>query len=280
MKLDNLLQKRLELAFVALGKKQSYSSFPPPQSLSNRLTAINKHNAETVSVNTKENELFATGAVEMWHRAIHSFLISTSLTKVSPIWSSVAGYYSSHYNIRAIAHALGYFQLFTAKNVVKCTLENGKLVCTYTKKQGGDREHNLYWKLVKNDPHFNADPFFRLNDDGQDKSDISHRSCANYSDHLSLSPAFSPLEEENIRHRIDFISKMEIIDPPIPQRSRFPDVSSVQIVAYHRLVRFRRFIDEVIPSKNKFWALHREPTWARDYLTYQVTPSPSLGILS
>jgi hypothetical protein len=280
MKLDILLQTRLQQAFTALGKEKSYRSFPPPQSLSSRLTAINKHKAETVSVTTSENLLFATGAVEMWHRAIHSFLISTSLTDVSPIWSSVAGYYSSHYNIRAIAHALGYFQLFTSKNVVKCALEKGKLVCTYTRKDGRDREHKLYWKIVKTDPHFNADPFFTLNDDGQDKSDVSHRSCANYSDHLSQFPAFRPLNEQNIKDRIDFISKIEITDPPIPKRSRFPDVDSVQIVAYHRLVRFRRFIDEVIAGKNKFWDLHREPPWAKGYLTYQVTPSSALGILS
>ena len=32
----------------------------------------------------------------MWLRAVHSF-ISASLTGISDIWASVAGYYSSHY---------------------------------------------------------------------------------------------------------------------------------------------------------------------------------------
>ena len=55
----------------------------------------------TIPARQKELTYFAMAAVKMWLRAVHSFLISVSLTKASPIWSSVAGYYSSHYSIRA-----------------------------------------------------------------------------------------------------------------------------------------------------------------------------------
>ena len=53
--------------------------------------------------------LFGSAAVEMWLKAVHSFLISTSVMKASPVWSAVSGYYSSHYVMRAFSHLFGHF---------------------------------------------------------------------------------------------------------------------------------------------------------------------------
>ena len=96
--------------------------------------------------------MFTTGAVDIWMRAVHSFLVSASLTDVSSIWSSVAGYYSSHYAVRSIAHLLGFFQLFKGKRIVHLQFLSGQYVCSFDPKKAQDREHKLYWQIVKKDP--------------------------------------------------------------------------------------------------------------------------------
>lgn len=59
-------------------------------------------------------------------------------------------------------------------------------------------------------------------------------------------------------------------DAPIPNADSYPDIESVQLIAYHRLVRFRMFLDEILGSSNRFWSVHRKPSWALDYLNFQV----------
>ena len=129
----------------------------------NKLIPSSGATSPTVGVDPSVSRLFATASVNMWLRAVHSFLISASLTGVSDIWASVAGYYSSHYSVRALAHLLGYFQLHARRKVVKLHFENGKHLCEYISKTRASREHIAYWKLVKQASLFTSDQLFTEN---------------------------------------------------------------------------------------------------------------------
>ena len=208
----------------------------------------------------------------MWMRAVHSFLISASLTDVSPIWASVTGYYSSHYTVRSIAHLLGFFQMFKRHKIVRLELQGGHFVCSFNPKTERDHEHFFYWKVVKANPLFAGDPFFTQNKG--DDSDVAHRNRANYADHLPQFPVFRPLDAGAVKGCIERISEIEFEVPP--QVARYPDVQSVQIIAYHRLVRFRDLVDTIIGTGNRFWKVHRNPPWARDFMDFQLTEEPIL----
>ena len=230
-----------------------------------------------MAVDPRVLTLFATASVDMWLRAIHSFLISASLTATSHIWASVAGYYSSHYSVRALAHLLGYFQLHAQKKIVKLHVENGRYLCDYTRKTGADREHTAYWRLVKRAPLFASDQLFTENaSDGNVSSDVAHRDRANYIDHLGTFPTFKPLNATELKNRIDRISSIEFTVPPIPDSDKYPDVESVQIIAYHRLVRYRDLVNNILGGDNRFWSVCRNPAWAQDYVDYQLTEQASL----
>jgi hypothetical protein len=231
-----------------------------------------KNNTPSVIVNKDVMALFATAAVEMWQRGVHSFLISSSLTKASPIWSSVSGYYASHYCVRGLAHLLGYFQLHRRRKIVRFNIEGGKYKCYLDDKGGSDREHKFYWKAVKQDSNFQNNPFFTSNDDDPNKaeSDSGHRNKANYFDHINNFPVFQPLSEAELKDRIDFLSKIELSSIPMPRKSKYPDNNNVQLVAYHRLIIFRSFLDNTLGSSNTFWTVHRNPAWCSDYINFQV----------
>jgi len=221
--------------------------------------------------------MFTTAAVEIWMRAVHSFLISASLTGASPIWASAAGYYSSHYSVRAFAHLLGYFQLYRRKRIARLELHAGKFVCYFDPKQATDREHRFYWKVVKQDQHFAADPLFTENDPEVDASDVGHRDRANYADHVCQLPKFRPLDVGSLRERVQFISDITFTVPPLPKRSKFPDVEGVQVVAYHRVVRFRQFLDAVLGGGNRFWTVHRSPSWTDGMIDFQLADQATLS---
>jgi hypothetical protein len=209
---------------------------------------------------------FATAGVEMWHRAVHSFLISASLTEASPIWASVAGYYSSHYSVRAFAHILGVFQLHKKKRIAHLDETGGYVV--FEKKDAKHREHIFYWKFVCEQPLLANDPFFYRN--REDQLDGGHRNKANYSDHICRYPPFRPLDPQSLARRVERISTIVFSDVPVPSVDRFPDIETVQIVAYHRLVKFRQFIDEALSKGNRFWRVHRSPPWCPDTLNFSV----------
>jgi hypothetical protein len=213
--------------------------------------------------------MFATAAVNMWMRAVHSFLISASLTNVSPIWASVTGYYSSHYSVRALAHLLGSFRLFTKRQVAQLQAAAGHYVCTF--KQKKSREHEIYWEIVSDDRHFSADPFFN-----QGNPEVAHRDWAQYTDHLPQLPPFRPLDKEALRIRIDRISDIPFDAPPIPQLVRYPDVDSVQVIAYHRIVRFRAFVDAILGESSAFWTTYRNPSWAIEFMDFQLAEGQAL----
>jgi hypothetical protein len=277
-KIDANLAAHVAEAFAPLNTHAAANAFPATASLSTTLDKATPAGAASVVPYAKTAaiaEMFTTAAVDMWMRGVHSFLISTSLTNVSPIWASVTGYYSSHYTVRSIAHLLGFFQLFGRKRIVRLEYTGGRFVCTFDRKARDDREHRFYWKVVKANALFASDPFFTENLPG-DESDVAHRDRANYADHLPAFPMFRPLNAEAVKSRIERISDIEFSAPPIPKVSLYPDVQSVQVIAYHRLVRFRELVDAVVGTGNRFWSVHRDPPWARDFLDYQLVEEPTL----
>lgn len=283
MTIDQNRQKCLEVAFAQLDTVAAGKAFPPPKSLSTALEEVLPKKSTGVTRVPASPQLaakFATAAVEVWLRAVHSFLISASLTDASPIWASTSGYYSSHYSVRALAHLLGHFQLFHLKKIVRLELQSGRLVCSFDGKKGRDREHRFYWNVVKQDPYFVSDPLFTDNDPGIDDSDVGHRNHANYVDHISRFPVFHALDADTLRHRVQFISQIQFTTPPIPKLSRFPDIESVQVVAYHRIVKFRQVLDEIVSGQHRFWRVHRNPSWTGGMINFQLTEQGGLGSLA
>jgi hypothetical protein len=272
MKIDPDLKAQIERRFAPLNDQAAAHAFPPPASLSQRLRSAipaGSTGPATVNIPPAVALMFTTASVDAWMRGVHSFLVSASLTATSPIWASVAGYYSSHYSVRAAAHLLGYFQLYTRQRIARLEFNAGHFACSFNPKNGSDREHRFYWKVVKSNPVFAADPFFTENTG--DDADVAHRNHANYADHLSSFPQFKPLDAVELRDRIDRLSEIEFKAPPIPQVDLYPDILSVQIIAYHRLVRFRDLIDFIVGDNNRFWKVHRTPPWARDFMDFQLT---------
>ena len=184
-----------------------------------------------------------------------------------------SGYYSSHYAVRGLAHLLGYFQLFQKKRIVQLKVINGQFVCRFESKHGNDGEHKLYWRLVKGSAKFAGNDLFTLNDATISNSDAGHRNHANYADHIGGYPTFKPLQEQIIKDRIEYISKIQFTVVPLPRLSKFPDVEYVQLMAYHRIIAFRRLLDEVLGGKNRFWNVHRTPAFASDYMDFQILES-------
>jgi hypothetical protein len=148
--------------------------------------------------------------------------------------------------------------------------EDGHQICEFKSKKGRNGEHQLYWKLVKRDVLFIGDALFTENDPGEDASDARHRNHANYADHVNKYPTFHPLDEKALKNRIEYISKIAFDAPPIPRLSEFPDVGFVQVIAYHRIVRFRQLLDEVLGGKNRFWNVNRNPSFAGEFIDFQL----------
>jgi hypothetical protein len=266
------LSSQVQRMFADLNQQSVANAIPMPGSLA---TLLSKHvvaSSPTTIVAAQQKELtfFATAAVEMWLRSVHSFLISVSLTKASPIWASVAGYYSSHYSIRAFAHLFGVFHLHRKKRIVRLEKQANHLVFRIEKKLGNDREHKFYWRCVTEHHQLASDPFFYTNQDDAPRSDGAHRNKANYVDHIDRFPVFLPLEAQYLKDRVERISNIEFSDVPVPSADDFPDIDNVQVIAYHRLVKFRRFVDETVGAKNRFWKVQRNPSWCPDTLNFSV----------
>jgi hypothetical protein len=271
MNIPNDIRTHVRVLFTPLNSASAAHTMPKLGTLTDTLTDRCPRDQETIiTLDPATARLFATAGVESWQRGVHSFLISCSLTQASPLWAAVTGYYASHYAMRAFAHILGHFVLYNQKLIVTLQLQNGAHICTATKKNGWSREHRYYWKIVKAIPCFVSDPLFTLNPDRADVSDVAHRSRANYADHVSQFPAFRALAIDEIRDRADQISSMEMIAPPILDRRNYPDVNAVQILAYHRLVRFRSFLNEILGSGNRFWQVNKNPAFASGVIDYQI----------
>ncbi len=259
--------------------RRSARSFPVPGTLSSILekSIDPKQQVQNIRASSEILTTFATAAVEMWFRSLHSFLISASLTEASPIWASVAGYYSSHYSIRGFAHLFGIFQLYKIKRIVFLEKQNNRYVCRVEQK-GDLREHRFYWKSVSEHPMIAGDPFFYPNLDSIPKSDVSHRNKTNYWDHLNCFPNFRPLEQEVLSQRVERIANIQFSDVPVPDADQFPDIENVQTIAYHRIVKFRRCLDEVLKSKNRFWSVNRQPSWCPSKMKFNVADPVYLAL--
>lgn len=267
---------QVELMFAGLNKTVGLGSFPPQGALSKDLNSrVDKAAGNSFTIDAIGLNRFATASIEMWHRSIHSFLISASLTKSSPLWSSVSGYYSSHYTVRAFAHLLGYFQLFSKGKLISLSVNGKNYACQIISKGARDGEHKLYWRIVKDHNLFRTNSFFTRNEDAPPntsnaKSDVGHRNRSNYLDHINGFPQFQVLDDAYLKLRIEKISNIELSDAPIPRMDFYPDIENVQVIAYQRMVSFMSFLDEILGGSNKFWALHRRPSWVPNYLDYQV----------
>jgi hypothetical protein len=222
--------------------------------------------------------LFGSAAVEMWLKAVHSFLVSTSVMKASPVWSAVSGYYSSHYIMRAFSHLFGHFILGRDKQVVEMTLNRGYF-CD-TKKKNKLVEHQYYWALPHGEFGIVGNPLFSTNPpikDDSERSDGFHRIYANYFDHVYRFPEFTPLDETFLKARVDRVSELVTDSPTVPDHAKFPDLDAVHVIAYARIVRFRDFLDDAIDPKNRFWGFYRKPSWFVKYMDFQV---PGISTLS
>ena len=265
------LLRQVEIMFAALNQQSAAGSFPAPDALSGLLSKHVDPSSPTTTIPARPQILtyFATAAVEMWLRSVHSFLISVSLTESSPIWASVAGYYSSHYSVRAFAHLFGVFQLHRKKRIVRLDKEQNSLVFRIEKKRH-EREHTFYWKFVSEHPQLASDPLFYQNQEDQPASDGAHRNKANYSDHVDRFPVFQPLDARYLWDRVDRISNIDMSAVQVPRADRFPDIDNVQIVAYYRLAKFRQLLDEALSGGNRFWKVQRNPSWCPDTMKFSV----------
>jgi hypothetical protein len=264
---------QIELIFNHLKTTSGSATFPQPGSLSSQLNSIIDVTKGDYTENVKKETVmkFGTASIEMWHRSIHSFLISAALTKASPVWSSVAGYYSSHYAVRAFSHLFGHFQLYKLKRIVQLQISGSNYYCHISSKKAGEREHKASWKYLKSYSPFDSDPFFTINDDNLPNSDGAHRNKANYQDHIGRFPIFQSLDDEYMKRRFEQISSIQLSDAPIPNTDSYPDLESVQLIAYHRLIRYRIFLDEILGGSNRFWSVNRKPNWCPSYFDFQVS---------
>lgn len=269
--MDSALQKQITVMFAALKARSAANAFPTLGSLSRFLTShCTPPTQTTFAAKPGDLTLFATASVEMWLRAVHSFLISASLTEASPVWSSVAGYYSSHYSIRAFAHLFGLFHVHKTRCLIQIASDGNGWVFQINKKNAHDREHKLYWKYLHEHRELSGDPFFYPNREDIPGSDCSHRNRANYADHVNCFPVFRPLDEQYLSRRIQKIAEFELSDVPTPNAERFPDIEAVQVIAYHRIVKFRQLVDQTVGPTHRFWAVQRTPSWKPKTLTFEV----------
>lgn len=265
----------LQLSFGKFDKPSAKIGFPKIGTLSRYFVKLlDDTSTNTPTLSHQHCPMLASASVEMWHRAIHSFLWSVALTETSPLWASVSGYYSSHFVMRAFAHSMGIFKSFTQRATVQVVSQGGQFVCNRLSDGGG--EHSFYWKAVKGHPKLVLNPLFRENNERQnkrqeDQSDAMHRTFANYADHLD---SFTPLQFstiEMVSKRVERISRIRrhSVTAPTPQRDDFPDIDKVQILAFQRVVAFHDFLEENVP-KNRFWQAHRRPSWCKDIISFQV----------
>src|SRR3989344_7964975 len=124
--------------FLELDSQKRPGWFPPPGSLAEELRKKIVKGGSSFRLSSSDSILFATAAVEMWLRAVHSFLISSSLEKASPIWSSISGYYASHYVMRAFAHLHGHFLLRGSRQHVRISHGKGKSFLCESKKESSN----------------------------------------------------------------------------------------------------------------------------------------------
>lgn len=209
-------------------------------------------------------KMFVTASVEMWQRAIHSFLVSVANTKSSPIWASVSAYYASHYVARAYSHLYGYFGLSERGILVAIDHEGGKKFSLEFVK--GFAEHDSYWPLANK---ITASPLFVMS------KDKFHRGYANYRDHVDGIAPSDLADLDFVKSAVASLSRQDIELPSeedeVERQWQYPNVAWVQGLALHRVVHFRTHVDALVKGKSAFWRLHRDPNWAHSVMKYDLS---------
>jgi len=255
----------IKLLFNEL-RGENLDRFPAPESLSSSLARL--ASPGPVTIHRREATLFVTASIEMWNRAVHSLVVAASTMRSSKIWSSVSGYYASHYIMRAFAHLFGFFALYRQKKYWETSFSHGAFTCSAVKglKQGEKKEHTFYWLHAFRRPEFAGEtPLFSENDDRLVPSDSSHRGYASYIDHLGNFVPVVPMTEVQLKTAIIDIAKtFEDAPLELPNRSQKPlDVATVLGLAYRRIARYREFLDSLLGLRNRYWTAHRTPIWCR-----------------
>ncbi len=267
-----------ELSFGSFSRRPSLGlGFPPRGSLSKKIVEL--IDGEIATLPDNEAHMLATASVEMWHRAIHSFLLSVAVTDRSPLWASVAGYYSSHFVMRAFAYSMGLLKSFKGRAAVQIVLIGDDLCCErLTENKYNKGEHEFCWMVVSEHPAIEPNTLFRTNSIRASKSDSFHRTTANYTDHINSFARLAFPEEESMKESVQRISRMrgDLGANPSIELNGYPDIINVQILAFQRIVAYRDFFDQKILD-NRFWKAHRTPQWCRDTMLYQME-APGLEI--
>jgi len=264
------IDRVFDLSFGKLDTPRARLEFPAPGTLSEELNALIKSGEASPVLPHNKWQMLASCSVEMWHRSIHSFLWSVTLTETSPLWASVSGYYASHYVMRAFAHSMGIFKSFTAKSAIQIKMEAGQFVLSPFKGKG---EHPFYWNAVRGYSKFATNPLFYDNNERDIDSDAAHRTFANYTDHVN---SFKPLKCSDVAWAMNYVEKISHFrlgsTVKRPSRDEYPNLQDVQILAFQRIVTFNDFLDERIPT-NRFWRAHRRPAWCKDIMLFQIEDS-------
>jgi len=268
-------ERVFNISFSKLDRPAARVDFPRMGALSEQMTnLLTAPDPAAATFPHQHLSMLATASIEMWHRAIHSFIWSVALTEDSPLWSSVSGYYASHYVMRAFAHSMGIYKSFIQKSALQIVPQGTQFVGTRLSERGG--EHAFYWRAVKGHPRYRADPLFHENQERDvnkrvDESDVLHRNFANYADHLDSFTAAKFSSTGKVAERVQKISRIRrhSVTASAPQRDSFPDIGNVQILAFQRIVAFNDFLEEKVPN-NRFWRTHRRPSWCRDVMLFQL----------
>jgi hypothetical protein len=169
--------------------------------------------------------------------------------------------------MRAFAHSMGIFKSFTKRKGIQIVMGNGQFVLSEVKTKDG--EHPFYWKVVKSHPKFAPNPLFRNNSERDENSDSTHRTFANYTDHVDSFTFIDFPQLREVAENVEKISRIRLNSVDKASRDDYPDLQNVQILAFQRIVAFHDFLDERVPT-NRFWRAHRRPTWCKDIMLFQV----------
>lgn len=243
---------------------------PPPRALASALQRASS-GAQRRVIPARELTYFITASVEMWHRALHSFLVAAGLCRGSELWASVAGYYASHYSMRALAHLFGFCALYQRRVFLEVSFVRGRCQCIPVTglANGLRREHRFYWAVVKRQQRFQGDDLFSDNDDNRDDSDASHRGFASYVDHLDRFAPYQSCDRAELQSRVRDIVRTALDGAiAIPDRSKYPDVATVLSIGYLRIRRYRMLLDDLVGVRGRFWRYHRDPQWCQGLLAF------------
>jgi hypothetical protein len=142
-------ENQIRALFALLHRRAATGTLPPPGTFGAELNEIvqeaERRNQSQVHLTADVAVRFVTAAVEMWQRAIHSYIISALLTNASPMWASVCGYYASHYTVRGIGHLLGFFQLHRKRRIIELLPSGTAFAARIVRKDANTREHKFYW---------------------------------------------------------------------------------------------------------------------------------------